>query len=300
MRIGIIVRNNIVKIILLVTLFAASILVLVGCGNIKDQGVFNGQRAYQDVIQQVAIGARYPGSQGHQEILNYLTSELRKAGWDLDQHVAVIQTKQVVNLVASRDDDPQYILLGAHYDNRIYADQDPEEALRTEFVPGANDGGSGVAVLLELARTLPEDLPGSIRLVFFDAEDNGGIEDWDWCLGSRAFVRDVEPLPQIAIILDMIGDANLQVYYERNSDKLIREEIWRAADILGYGELFIKEERHSMLDDHTPFLEAGIPAVDLIDFDYPYWHTTQDTVEKVSPESLQAIGDTITAWILDQ
>lgn len=300
MRIGIIVRNNIVKIILLVTLFAASILVLVGCGNIKDQGVFNGQRAYQDVIQQVAIGARYPGSQGHQEILNYLDSELRRAGWDVDQHVAVIQTKQVVNLVASRDDDPQYILLGAHYDNRIYADQDPEEALRTEFVPGANDGGSGVAVLLELARTLPEDLPGSIRLVFFDAEDNGGIEDWDWCLGSRAFVRDVEPLPQIAIILDMIGDANLQVYYERNSDKLIREEIWRAADILGYGELFIKEERHSMLDDHTPFLEAGIPAVDLIDFDYPYWHTTQDTVEKVSPESLQAIGDTITAWILDQ
>ena len=111
-------------------------------------------------------------------------------------------------------------------------------------------------------------------------------------------MRDTDPLPQKAVILDMIGDSDLQVYYERNSDHGIREEIWRVADDLGYEDLFIKQERHSMLDDHTPFLEAGIPAVDLIDFDSPYWHTTEDTVDKVSPDSLQVIGDTLTAWLL--
>jgi len=98
----------------------------------------------------------------------------------------------------------------------------------------------------------------------------------------------------------MIGDAELEVYYERNSDLTLMEQIWQQASELGYEEIFIPEYRHSMLDDHTPFVEAGIPAVDLIDFNYPYWHTTSDTLDKVSPDSLKAIGDTLTAWLLDQ
>jgi glutaminyl-peptide cyclotransferase len=264
----------------------------------RDLEHFNGNRAYEDVIIQVEMGPRYPGAEGHDEIILYINDELEQAGWQVERHATELNGKALINLIASRDEGPVYVLLGAHYDSRILADRDQDQDLRNEPVPGANDGGSGVAVLLELARTLPEDLPLSTRLVFFDAEDNGGIEDWDWILGSMAYVRDIDPLPKMAVILDMIGDSDLQVYYERNSDQVIREEIWRVADELGFEDIFIKQERHSMLDDHTPFLEAGIPAVDLIDFDYPYWHTTQDTPDKVSPESLQLIGDTITAWLL--
>ena len=278
------------------------VLGLIGCVNNEnpsDFGYFDGKRAYQDVIYQVEIEERYPGSPGHSQLLDYITRELITAGWDVERQLAAIGGKNVINLIATRNKDTKYILLGAHYDNRIFADQDPDQALRTRPVPGANDGASGVAVLLELARTLPEDLPVSTRLVFFDAEDNGGIGDWDWILGSRAYVRDIHPLPQSAVILDMIGDSDLQVYYECNSNPQLREDIWRVADDLGYEDKFIKQERHSMLDDHTPFLEAGIPAVDLIDFDYPYWHTTEDTADKVSPDSLQIIGDTITTWLLE-
>ncbi len=287
--------------LIIFNLFSIVLLGLSGCkpGDTDvDQEYFSGIRAYEDVINQVGIGARYPGTMGHDEIIRYINDELEQAGWQVDRHESEWNGKTVINLIASRDEDPEYILLGAHYDSRIFADRDQDEELRNEPVPGANDGGSGVAVLLELARTLPDDLPFSIRLVFFDAEDNGGIDDWDWILGSKAYVRDIDPLPKTAVILDMIGDADLQVYYERNSDQVIREEIWRVANDLGFEDIFIKEERHSMLDDHTPFLEAGIPAVDLIDFDYPYWHTTEDTPDKVSPESLQLIGDTITAWLL--
>ena len=288
--------KNLKKLLILIMAFSLS-----GCfpgERVCENAKFDGQRAYQDVIYQVGLGARYPGTQGHEQLLVYLTSILERAGWEVERQIGIIQDKQVINLIASRGDDPGYILLGAHYDNRIHADQDPLESLQTHYVPGANDGGSGVAVLLELARTLPEELPVPVRLVFFDAEDNGGIQGWDWILGSRVFVRDMTPLPQTAIILDMIGDSDLQVYYESNSDPRIREEIWRVAEDLGHGNVFIKQERHSMLDDHTPFLEVGIPAVVLIDFDYPYWHTTQDTADKVSPESLQVVGDTITAWLL--
>ena len=143
-----------------------------------------------------------------------------------------------------------------------------------------------------LARSLPKDTV-PVWLVFFDAEDNGRIEGWDWILGSREFVKNNPIQPQAAVIVDMIGDADLNIYKERNSNPELTDEIWATAQRLGYEDKFIDAEKHSMLDDHTPFLEAGIPAVDIIDFDYPYWHTMQDTPDKVSAESLKAVGDTL-------
>jgi glutaminyl-peptide cyclotransferase len=265
----------------------------------KDLVEFNADRAYQDIEYQLSLGPRIPGTPGHEQILDWMESELDGEDWQVERQELSINGKKVINLIASRGVG-EYILLGAHYDTRILADHDPELSLKDDPVPGANDGASGVAVLLELARTLPENLPVAIKLVFFDAEDNGGIDDWDWILGSRAFVRELVDKPSAAIIVDMIGDANLEVYYERNSDITLMEQIWQQARNLGYENIFIPEYRHSMLDDHTPFLEAGIPAVDLIDFNYPYWHTTSDTLDKVSPESLKAIGDTLTAWLLDK
>ncbi|HNB50760.1 MAG TPA: M28 family peptidase, partial [Anaerolineales bacterium] len=171
-------------------------------------------------------------------------------------------------------------------------------------VPGANDGASGVAVLLELARVLPPDLDKNVWLVFFDAEDDGRIEGKEWIMGSTFFVEQLTadktaPLPDAAVIVDMIGDADLNVYLEMNSDLALSEEIWGVAASLGYAEAIIPDPRYRMLDDHIPFKNAGIPVVDMIDFDYPYWHTVADTADKVSPQSLKIIGDTLLKWLLN-
>ena len=208
----------------------------------------------------------------------------------------------IQNIVAKRGTDAQrpWIILGAHYDSRMVADHDPDPALRTQPVPGANDGASGVAVLLELARSLPETLPAQVWLVFFDAEDQGDIQGWDWILGSRAFAQQLTAQPDAVVVIDMIGDKNLDIYYESNSDRAISQAIWSEAAKAGYQKQFIPQDKYSMEDDHTPFLEKGIRAVDIIDFDYPYWHTTADTTDKVSAESLQAVGDTLFRWISAQ
>jgi Zn-dependent M28 family amino/carboxypeptidase len=261
-----------------------------------DPVIFDGQRALADVQKQVAFGPRTPGSEGHLKIREWMHTELESAGWIVEVQEIQQLGHPGFNVIAKRNDDKPQIILGAHYDSRLLADNDPDPAHWTQPVPAANDGASGVAVLVELARTLPDDTV-PLWLVFFDLEDNGRIEGWDWILGSRAFVDELQFRPQAVVIVDMIGDADLNIYLERNSDKALRSEIWNTAASLGYDDVFIAQEKHSMLDDHTPFLQAGIPAVDIIDFDYPYWHTVQDTPDKVSAESLQAVGRTLWTWI---
>ncbi len=278
------------------------VMISTGCSSIKriEKKIpdFDGERAFKDVQYQVSLGPRIPGTLGQDLILKWLDEELSQYKWEVELQVHEIKGKTITNLVASRGEDGKYILLGAHYDTRIYADHDPDPGLRSLPVPGANDGGSGVAVLLEIARILPNDLPMPVQIVFFDAEDNGGIEDWDWILGSRAFVQHMVVPPEAAIIVDMVGDSDLKLYKEHNSNVDLIEQIWEQARLLGYDEVFLPEYKFSVLDDHTPFIEAGIPAVDIIDLDYPYWHTTADTADKVSVESLQIVGDTLLAWIL--
>ncbi|MFN8382252.1 MAG: M28 family peptidase [Anaerolineales bacterium] len=259
---------------------------------------FDSAHAYADVQTQVAFGPRIPGSAGHAQVREWMRKELESAGWQVEVHQSERMGHPIYNIIAKRNAEPPQILLGAHYDSRMIADNDSDLTKWTEPVPGANDGASGVAVLLELARSLPADTTPT-WLVFFDTEDNGRIDGWDWILGSRAFTEEIKVAPRAVVIIDMIGDADLNIYLERNSDVTIRTEIWDTAASLGYGNVFIDQEKYSMEDDHTPFLEAGIPAVDIIDFDYPYWHTTQDTPDKVSPESLQAVGDTLWHWVVN-
>jgi glutaminyl-peptide cyclotransferase len=257
---------------------------------------FDERRAYQDVITQVAFGPRIPGTSAHDQIVEWMQTELRKAGWQSRIEEAQMLGHPIRNIVAYRSDTPPTLILGAHYDTRIYADHDPDPEKRLDPVPGADDGASGVAVLLELARTLPPDST-SIWLVFFDAEDNGNIPGWDWLLGSRAFIQTMTDKPEAMILLDMVGDANLNIYLESQSDKRLASSIWDQAAKLGYGEQFIPQTKYSILDDHVPFIEAGIPAVDIIDIEYPYWHTTADMPDKVSPHSLRAVGETLLAWV---
>lgn len=294
---------------ILIFLFATALLATIGgigflyyFGGSGTVESFDGERALQDVAFQTELGPRVPGSEAHRRVVDWIQTETEKHGWQTAVQNTVMLGHPIVNVVAKRlpdqDADIPWIIIGAHFDSRLIADKDPDPVKRSQPVLGANDGASGVAVLTELARTLPPDLQKEIWLVFFDAEDNGNIPGWDWILGSRAFVDNLESQPDAAVIVDMIGDADLNIYMERNSNAELTAQIWATAADLGYSDAFIPLPKYSILDDHTPFLNAGIPALDIIDFDYPYWHTTQDTLDKVSAQSLQIVGEVLMAWLV--
>lgn len=269
---------------------------------------FRGEQAWEDVAYQVSLGARIPGTEAHLRTVNWIESELERARWQVEIQDTEAGGHPIRNIIGKWGSGSPWIILGAHYDSRIFADQDPDPNKQKQPVPGANDGASGVAVLLEIARVLPNVAAGAqtsrepgeglgqIWVVFFDAEDNGRIADWDWIMGSRAFVSQLSTKPDAAVIVDMIGDSDLQIYLENHSDPELSRQIWETGQKLGYPQ-FISEPKYTILDDHVPFLDAGIRAVDLIDFDYPYWHTTEDTPDKVSPQSLEAVGNTLIHWL---
>jgi hypothetical protein len=265
---------------------------------------FDGQRAYEQLQAQMAFGPRWPGSPAHDEAGDYIVSELEALGWQVEEQFFDYQGAQGRNIIARANLDlKDAIILGAHYDTRRLADQTPGAAEEQRPVPGAVDGASGVAVLLELARSLDLDqVSGEVWLAFFDLEDNGGgaIAGWDWIVGSTYMAQNLSIAPDAVramILVDMIGDVDQQLYYEGNSDEKLREEIWDVAAGLGYDNAFVPEVKYTMIDDHVPFTRQGIPAVDIIDFDYPYWHTTEDTADKASAESLERVGRTLEVWL---
>ena len=260
---------------------------------------FDGERALAHVAAQMAFGPRPTGSPAHAQTGDYILARLQDVGWRVETQPFAYQGVQARNIVGKaptgRSDAPLFIL-GAHYDTRLRADQDG--AAPAAPVPGANDGASGVAVLLELALVVDLDtIEGEVWLVFFDAEDNGRLDGWDWIVGSRYFADSLAVEPAFVIVVDMVGDADQQLYYERNSDPDLSRQLWAVAGELGYGDVFVPAYRHAMLDDHVPFAEKGIPAVDIIDFDYSYWHTTQDTLDKVSAESLERVGRALQVFL---
>jgi glutaminyl-peptide cyclotransferase len=251
--------------------------------------VFSGEEALSHVVRQMSIGPRIAGTDGSREVEQYILDTLDSLGWSTEVQVFTYQETECHNLIAKSGDGAPLILIGAHYDTRRYADHDQENPELP--MPGANDGASGVAVLLELARVVDlSTLNGDLWLVFFDAEDNGHIDDWQYIAGSSYFAENMEAPPAQVIVVDMIGDADQQIYIDNNSDPVLSAHLWDIAAGLGYGSYFIASPKYSMLDDHTPFAALGIPAVDIIDFDYPYWHTTQDTLDKISPDSLERVG----------
>lgn len=258
---------------------------------------FAGQRAATWVEKQCASGPRVTGSAARDAVFDLIRAELTSLGWTVDEQGFDYRGVTVRNLLAWRGEG-EAVLLGAHYDSRASADQEDP----TQPVLGANDGASGVAVLLELARVLEVDwTQRRIYLAFFDAEDNGDLNGWPWSVGAETMAARWDesghpPLKQV-VIVDMVGDADLQLYYDGNSDAALRETLWSLAAAQGYEAIFIPRVKYFMIDDHLPFAQRGIPAVDIIDFDYPYWHTTQDTPDKIAPASLEAVGRVLETWL---
>ena len=278
------------------------LLCLTSCGTAKDQEQI---KLMPLVEQQMALGPRIPGSEAHGKFIEQTVKTLETEGWTVRCEEERYQGKTIRNITAERGADltnSKWIVIGAHYDSRITADQEILPADQQKPVPAANDGASGVAVLLGLAKTLPKDLNKRITLAFFDAEDQGRVMGWpDWCLGSRLLAEQygaLECKPDAVIVADMIGDADLNIYREKNSDQALTDELFGIAAQLGYSKQFINREKYAMYDDHVPFLEQGIPAADLIDFDYPWWHTLSDTADKLSEESLQAVYNVLREYLL--
>jgi Zn-dependent M28 family amino/carboxypeptidase len=245
----------------------------------------------------VAFGPRPAGSAALAESAGYITGTLVALGWAVDAQAFELHGLPLRNLVARANvGRGPVVILGAHYDTRPVADRDPLDPAQPYL--GANDGASGTAVLLELARTLDlEYIPYEVWLVFFDGEDRGGLDGWDYAEGARRFAADLAVTPAFVIVVDMVGDREQQLPFEENSTPEIRDAIWAVAARLGYGEVFLARPGQRITDDHVPFLERGIKAVDIIDFDYPYWHTAEDTADKVSADSLARVGRTLEVYL---
>ena len=260
---------------------------------------FNGENAYQHILNQIDFGYRIPGSIASHETAMYIRQYLESSQWQVRFQEFDHQGVLVRNVIASKNEFWPEVIIGTHYDTRAKSDRDENPASLNTPVTGANDGASGTAVLLELGRILQES-NRNIWLVFFDAEDQGNIDGWDWSVGARYFVNHLDSPLNSVIIIDMVGDANLEIYKETNSDQYLCGQIWSTASFLDLDDYFIDQEKYTLIDDHVPFLEKQVPACLVIDFDYPYWHTTQDTADKVSPESLKVVGDTLLQWLQDQ
>jgi Zn-dependent M28 family amino/carboxypeptidase len=260
--------------------------------------LFDGRLAYEHALAQCAVGPRPTGSAAGRATGDYIIQTLQSYGWRVETQDFDYEGVPVRNIIGrqGRGEVAPVGIIGAHYDTRRVADQDPIDP--TQPVPGGNDGASGVAVLLELARVWSgATLPMDVWLAVFDAEDNGHLDGWPWSVGARHMAEDLQVTPAWVIVVDMVGDADQQFYYERNSDPALMERLWAIAADLGYAEHFIPRYKWAITDDHIPFVQRGIPAVDIIDFDYPYWHTVQDTCDKVSPESLERVGRVVQRFV---
>ena len=279
---------------------AMLLVAFLGCGAAPPPP-FDSARALEWVDRQVAHGPRIPGTPAHSACAIEIEHTLRGLADDVRVHKAEARGVPLTNVIAAfRPDADERIFLMAHWDTRPSADEDPDPARRNDPVPGANDGASGTAVLLEIARLLADTPPPrGVDLFFVDGEDGGEHGDpSSWCLGSRALASALTGYrPRMGILVDMVGDADLRLPMEQHSLAYAGKQtrwIWSLAAGLGESA-FVELPGPAVTDDHLPFLEIGIPTVDLIDLDYAYWHTVSDTPDKVSAESLESVGRVLLA-----
>ena len=299
-------------------LLAATPLVAAACGGGDsggstvtvrvDRPPFNAARAFQDLERQVAFGPRIPGSAGHAQQLEWLETQLRALAdtvfLDPFEHVTAEGHELALTNVIARFGaaDGTRLLLLTHWDTRPKADQSLEAADRELPVMGANDGASGTAILLELARMFNEQPPpGGVELLFTDGEDYGPSTN-DMFLGARHYVAGVgsENPPAYGILLDMVGDADpsfpVEAYSMEGAGQVV-QRVWGIAADLGYRRFFPMDQTSRVLDEHVQFIDAGIPVADIIDFEYgparAFWHTLRDVPENTSAQTLLMVGEVV-------
>ena len=309
-----------------------TILLLTACGKkqaVIDRPPFSADSAYSYIESQMAFGPRVPNSAAHMQCAVWLIEQLRACGAQVELQKGKMpdyrdNMQQIYNIIGhfstpEMADRPR-LLLAAHYDTRPWCDEEEQYSDRYYNVPGANDGASGVGVLLEIARQLGLRLADStfsvpVDIIFFDCEDMGtphffvGQEREDtWCLGSQLWAKQYSLSPtaeyKYGIVLDMIGAPDAVFPLEMYSTQYAanyQQQIWRSAEKLGYGAMFSNQQIYPITDDHYYVNAiAGIPCVDIIHYDirnatgFPWWwHTRQDNMSNISKSTLQAVGEVV-------
>lgn len=266
---------------------------------------FSGQQALNDIRDMVAFGPRPPGSDALAESRRWMIRQLLAAGCRVDQDSFTASTPTgpipMVNLIVKIPGArPSVIMLAGHYDTKLFKN--------FRFV-GANDGGSSAAFLLEMGRTLcRRKNKNTIWLVFFDGEEaiQQEMSQTDGTYGSRHLVQKLSAdgdlsRVQAMILVDMIADKNLDIRRDMNSTPWLSDLMFKTADRLGYSRYFLKNQLTAIGDDHTPFVNAGVSALDIIDLDYgpenSFWHNAQDTLDKCSAQSLEVVGRVVMAML---
>lgn len=279
---------------------------------------FSADSAYAFVERQVAFGPRVPNTEAHRRAGDWLASRLRESGASVTEQRMRLRAFDGTMLDARNilgrynPDSSERVLLLAHWDCRPWADEDPDPALRDKPVDGANDGASGVGVLLEIARQLGLKAPEKgVDILFVDAEDWGSAGDEEsWALGARYFVENPPEKgysPRQIVLLDMVGGENAlfhREYFSEVNAPGLNDALWHCAARLGYGDRFINRIGTAVTDDHTQFIAAGYPAIDIIEY-YPgeggsfnpRWHTSRDNMEGISAATLGIVGTTVMTWL---
>jgi glutaminyl-peptide cyclotransferase len=287
----------------------------VGVGLGEEPG-FSGARAFRHLEAICELGPRPSGSEAMERQRRLLEPHFRELGATVARQAFQIRDRRtgmpvrMENLIVTwHPDRKERVLLGAHYDTRPFPDRDPEDP-KGVFL-GANDGASGVALLMELGRSMPGLAGGlGVDFVLFDAEEYVVGPRDPYCLGSAFFARQYVGAPpphryRFGVVLDMVADKDLQVFQEEHSvswpdTRGLVDSIWRTAAKMGVRE-FVPRPKYAVEDDHVPLrMIARIPTCDVIDFDYPQWHTTRDTPEHCSAESLEVVGSVVLEWLRTQ
>lgn len=282
---------------------------------------FDADSAYSFVDKQVAFGPRVPNTAQHVACGNYLVAKLNEYGAKVEEQKMILtayngtklNARNIIGSFAPEND--KRILLFAHWDSRPYADHDADKNNFQTPILGANDGASGVGVLLEVARAISKQAPKvGIDIIFFDAEDygtpdfvnNAASGEW-WCLGSQYWAKNPhvhDYKAKYGILLDMVGASDATFYYEYVSKKYasgVLEKVWSTARQLGYGKYFISTENGGITDDHVPVNQIRkIPCIDIIDYKadaengfFPQWHTVKDDMDIIDKNTLKAVGQTL-------